>query len=250
MNKYGLIGDNVKYSYSKVIHESFYKKFNIDAQYDLISVEQCELKEVVNKIRNKTYLGFNVTVPYKSEILKYVDKVSDSVLKLNSCNTLKLVDGKVIADNTDVYGFEMLLNYFDIKLNNTFILGSGGSSKSVQYVLDKLNVKYDVISRNTQLNYKFLENNINNHAIINTTPIGMYPDTDKSVVSQLVAAKSSCIVDLIYNPKETLLMSYNKKSFNGLVMLVYQAVKSFEIWTTINVDKNLIEEIIKELEVR
>lgn len=250
MNKYALIGSNVVYSYSKIIHETFFKELNIDSSYDLISVDESMLESLINKLRNKEYIGFNVTVPYKTKILKYVDEMSDSVKVLNACNTLKLIDGKVYADNTDVYGFEMLLNYFNIKLNNVFILGSGGSSKSVQFVLDKLRVKYDVISRNGEFNYKYLENIFCNHDIINTTPVGMYPNTTESVLNKELTSKAGCVIDLIYNPNTTLLMSYNKHSYNGLVMLVYQAVKAFEIWNDVKINDKLIDTIIKELEVK
>lgn len=249
MNKFGLIGSNVKYSYSKIIHEYFYKEFNIEAQYDLISCGEENLEEIVNKLRNNEYSGFNVTVPYKEKILKYVDEVSDSVEKLNACNTLKLVNGKIVADNTDVYGFEMLLKYFDIKLNDTFVLGSGGSSKSICYILDKYNIKYEVISRSGKSNYKYLKQNFMKHAIINTTPIGMYPNVKESILDKDLTSKASCIIDLIYNPNQTLLMSYNTNSYNGLVMLVYQAVKSFEIWNDKIIEPKLINEIIKEIEV-
>lgn len=247
MNKYGLIGSNVKYSYSKEIHEIFYKNFDLNASYDLISLEHSELETYINKLRCNEYCGYNVTVPYKTEILKYVDVMSDSVKALGSCNTLKIIDGKVYADNTDVYGFEMLLKHFNIKLNNSYILGSGGSSKSVQYVLNKLNINYNVISRNTEFNYKYLENNISNHAIINTTPIGMYPNVNNSVLNKEVASKASLIIDLIYNPSITFLMSYNNESYNGLVMLVYQAVKAFEIWYELEVDNELVISILKEI---
>ncbi len=250
MNKFGLIGSNVKYSYSKTIHENLYNIYNIKASYDLISVDYDELENCINKLRTNEYLGFNVTVPYKTEILKYVDEVSDSVLKLNSCNTLRIVNGKIYADNTDVYGFDMLLKYYNIKLKDTFILGSGGSSKSIQYVLNNLNVNYTIISRNSDFNYKFLENNFKNHDIINTTPIGMYPNIEESVLNFDIASKANKIIDLIYNPNITKLMSYNQKSYNGIVMLVYQGVKAFEIWNNIEVDKEIVKKIIKELEVK
>ncbi|MFI3251566.1 MAG: shikimate dehydrogenase [bacterium] len=249
MNKYGLIGSNVKYSYSKIIHEKLYKEFNINAKYDLISLNESELESYVNKLRDNEYSGFNITVPFKTEILKYVDEKSDSVKKLGACNTLLLKNGKIYADNTDTFGFKMLLNHFDIDLQKCFILGSGGSSKSVQYVLSNLKIEFDVISRNSTLNYKYLEKNITNESIINTTPIGMYPNIDESMISLDIASKATYIIDLIYNPNNTLLMSYNKNSYNGLVMLVYQAIKSFEIWTGIIIEEDLCKKIVKEIEV-
>ncbi len=247
MNKYGLIGSNVEYSMSKLIHEKLYKLFNMDLQYDLISTSEENLFDLINMLRNNKYLGFNVTIPYKTTILQYVDVVSKSVEEIGACNTVYCKDGLIYADNTDVCGFEYLLDYFKIDLNDTFILGTGGSSKSVEYVLKNRNINYNVIGRTSKLDYNFINNNMLNNAIINTTPIGMYPNVNNSVITKDVACKASVIIDLIYNPDITLLMSYNTNSFNGLVMLVYQAIKSFEIWTNKIVSKEVVQEILKEI---
>lgn len=248
MNKYGLIGSNVANSYSKKIHEYLFQKYNIKSQYDLLSLGENELELYIDKLRRNEYSGFNVTIPYKTKILEYVDVLSNSVKEIGACNTVYCRNGLIYADNTDVYGFDSLLKYHNIILHDVFVLGSGGSSKAISYVLKQNDIKHNIISRNDSVfNYKFLENNINKHAIINTTPIGMYPNINESVLPEDICCKASCIVDIIYNPKETLLMSYNKKSFNGIIMLIYQAIFSFEIWNDIKVDIKYVEEIIKEI---
>lgn len=250
MDKYGLIGKTLSHSYSKIIHEKFYLKCNIDAQYDLINTSFENLENMVDKLRNKEYNGFNITIPYKTEILKYADVLSPSVLETNSCNTLLLKGDKVYACNTDVFGFDFLLNYNSLQFNKAFVLGDGGSSKSVQSVLNMKQIDHVVISRKSEIcNYDFLYEHFKGEVIINTTPIGMYPNINESVVSRELASKASAIVDLIYNPKETLLMSYNKNSYNGLPMLVYQASVAFELFTGIKLPTDYIRQITKELEV-
>lgn len=250
MSKYGLIGGNLSYSYSKIIHESLYNKYKLNNTYDLIETTTDKLETVINKLKTNEYSGFNVTIPFKEEVLKYVDEMSNEVKDIKSCNTLIYKDGKVIAHNTDIFGFNYLLNYFDIKLNNCFILGSGATCKTVSTLLNKLKVEYKIISRNHDtLNYDYINNNIKNETIINTTPIGTYPNIE-SVLTKEVASKANQIIDLIYNPKETLLMSYNKQSYNGLIMLVAQAFKAFEIFTNNTINDNDIKNIIKEIEVR
>ncbi len=249
MNKFGLIGSNVTHSYSKLIHEIFYKEKQIEALYDLISVDLNQLESIVNKLKKREYIGLNVTIPYKTEILKYVDVFSDEVKNTNACNTLKVIDGKIHAFNTDISGFEFLLINSQLKINDSYILGSGGSSKTVEYVLKKNNINCKIVGRDLNFNYDSLNRNLTNQTIINTTPIGMFPNVENSVLEREVAEKANGIIDLIYNPKQTLLMSFNDNSFNGLSMLVYQAAKSFEIWTDKKIEINLINKIIKEFEV-
>ncbi len=249
MNKYGLIGSNLSYSYSKQIHEKLYENYNLNCKYDLIETTQEKLEVIINKLKTKEYLGFNITIPFKEEVLKYVDVMSKEVAEIKSCNTLKFENGKIVAYNTDVFGFEFLLKYNNINLNKTYILGSGGTSKTVSNVLTNNKIDHTIISRSNQLyNYEHLENNIKGASIVNTTPVGTFP-TKESILTKEVAQEANIIIDLIYNPSKTLLMSYNNNSYNGLPMLVYQAVKAFEIWTNCIVDNLIVNKIIKEIEV-
>lgn len=250
MKKFGLIGDSLSHSYSKIIHEFFYKKYNIDATYELINTTSDKLKDLVDLIRSEEYVGFNVTKPFKTEIMKYIDIYSPGAFECNACNTIFFSNGAVCAYNTDIYGFDFLINYNKISLKDVFVLGSGGASKSVCSVLDSKNINYKVISRQNDIfNYDYICNNINGYSVVNTTPIGMYPNVNETILPKEVASKANVIIDLIYNPSETLLMSYNKNSYSGLEMLVYQAAKSFEIWNGIKVDIDTINELIKNLEV-
>lgn len=250
MIKFGLIGKSISHSYSKGIHEKFYKKNNINAQYDLINCVEEDLEVLINELKENRYSGFNVTIPYKTKILKYVDVCSKEVVDTNSCNTLIFIDRKVHAYNTDVYGFEYLLEYHNIELFDSLILGSGATSKSIDFVLNSKGIKTDIISRNNEvLNYEYVENNITNKVVINTTPVGTFPNINDSILSKDIACNAKCIIDLVYNPTKTMLMKFNDNSYNGIAMLVYQAAKSFEIWTSIKLDSEFIDELIKEFEV-
>lgn len=251
MKKFALLGSSLSHSYSKIIHEKFYKKYNIDAQYELINTKSEELESLVGKLKTGEYNGFNVTIPFKEEILKYVDVVSPGINDTGVCNTLICINNKIYAYNSDICGFDYLLNFYKIHCEEAYILGTGATSKTVRNIFDKKQIKYKVIGRNNKvLNYEYINKNINNELIVNTTPIGMYPNIEESILTKEVASKASCIIDLIYNPAKTKLMSYNTSSFNGLTMLVYQAAISFEVWTKVKVELDFIEEIIKELEVK
>lgn len=251
MKKFGLLGSSLSHSYSKIIHEMFYKEYNIDAQYDLINTTTNELESIINKLKTNEYSGYNVTIPFKEEVLKYVDVLSPGVNDTGCCNTLICIEGKIFAYNSDICGIDYLFNKVNLNIEEAYILGTGATSKTVACVLGRKNIKYKVIGRNNKvLNYDYINNNFKNETIINTTPVGMYPNINHSVLSKEVASKANCIIDLIYNPYETKLMSFNNNSYNGLSMLVYQAAISFEVWNKIKVEISFVEKVIKELEVK
>ncbi len=249
MNRYGLLGRTLKHSFSKDIHEYLYIKYNLNSQYDLIELEEEQLEEILTKLKTGEYLGYNVTIPYKEAVIKHLDVVSDEVEAIGACNTIKYQEGKLIGYNTDYFGFYNQIKYYNIDLTDTvYLLGSGGSSKSIKYALDKLNKNYITVSQSPidgKISYLDLSKKLTNEYLINTTPIGMYPNVKEAVVDENIASKAKGIIDIIYNPSKTLLMSYNENSYNGLLMLIFQAVKAFEIWTDINVKLN--EDMIEEI---
>ena len=120
MNRYGLLGRKLGHSLSKIIHEYIFEKSNIDATYDLIELEIDELEEQINKLRCGEYKGYNVTIPYKKEVMKYLDEISDEAKAIGSVNTIALVDGKVVGYNTDYYGFyeTIIYNNIEVKRRN------------------------------------------------------------------------------------------------------------------------------------
>ena len=251
MKNYALLGEKLSHSYSPIIHNEIFKAYNLDANYSLLECKKEELKDIINSLRVGKYDGFNVTIPYKIEVMKYLDIISDEALKIGSVNTIAYKDGKIIGYNTDYYGFYNEIKYYNIDVENKdcFILGTGGASLALYRALVDMggNVKY--VSRSPKndntITYDELSNS-NIDLLVNATPVGMFPNVDASPVSVDVAKRAKNVVDIIFNPKRTKLLLDSNSNYNGLLMLVGQAVKAEEIWQDkkypLNV-KNLLEKI-------
>lgn len=251
MLKYGLLGEHLSHSYSPQIHKMVFEYLNLDASYELIEKNKDELKEMIDKLRAGEYQGYNVTIPYKIEIMQYLDEISSEAQAIGSVNTVLYRDGKVIGYNTDYYGFynELLYYRVEIKNKNCYVLGTGGASLAIHKALIDLggNVKYVSRKPNNSgtISYEELEKE-EIDVIVNTTPVGMYPNVDSSPISEAIASKAKAIVDIIFNPRTTKLMSMSNNSYNGLLMLVGQAIKAEELWQGHSIDINP-EIIMKEL---
>lgn len=248
MSKYCLLGEHLGHSFSAIIHNYIYKRLNLDNEYTLREEKKEDIINVVNDLKNGTLKGINVTIPYKVEIMKYLDYISDEAKKIGAVNTVKSVNGKLYGYNTDYMGFEMELNHFNVSPKNkkTYILGNGGASKAViQLFIDK-NYDFEIVARSSHgydvISYEEFEKRCDKDIVINCTPVGMYPNIDNIVVSE-ESLKDSIGVDLIYNPLETKFMKSCKEGYNGLYMLVGQAVRAFEIWEDIKID--FIDEIFE-----
>lgn len=246
MNIY-LIAEKLSHSYSPLIHEEFNKY-----HYELKELEKTHLKEY---IRAKNFDGLNVTIPYKIDVMQYLDEISEEALKIGSINTVRNNNGHLCGYNTDLYGFMYLLRRNDIDFSgkNILILGNGGASKTVQVACEKLNTKnYAVICRKDN-NANTLSKYYNYDIIVNTTPVGMFPDTGISPVDISKFEKCTTVVDLIYNPSKTqIILDAEKcgmKAVNGLAMLVAQAKKACEIFTDNIIEDDVIEKIISRLEI-
>lgn len=229
MERFGLLGKTLKYSFSKSIHEDITRK-----KYDLIELESIDLF-----MKDKPFTGINVTIPYKQEVIPYIDTLSNEVKAIGTVNTIVNDEGILYAYNTDAFGFEYLLTYNDILINkkNVLILGNGSTSKTIQYVCDKLKAKNVYVSGRIPVNDEIHLNDIyelkNIDVIINATPVGTFGNPVRSLDinldtwPQLVA-----VVDVVYNPLNTPLLikakTKNIKAVNGLLMLVAQASKSIE----------------------
>ncbi len=252
MKKYALLGEKLSHSYSPLIHNKIFKTYGIDASYSLLECQKEELKDIIDSLRSGEYSGFNVTIPYKIEVMKYLDEISSEALAIGSVNTIAYKDGKVIGYNTDYYGFYNELLYYNVpvKNKNCFILGTGGASLALYKALIDLggNVKYVSRSKSNDniITYDELEKE-NIDLLVNATPVGMSPNIGVSPVSSEVAKKSKHVVDIIFNPKRTQLLLDSNSSMNGLLMLVGQAVKAEEIWQDKKYPKDVIE-LLKEIE--
>lgn len=264
-NLYGLLGEKLGHSFSPHIHSLIMQKLDIKGYYHLFEVEKEKLEYAVTGFKNLNIKGVNVTIPYKTEIIQYLDETSEEAQKIGAVNTICFDKDKAIGFNTDYYGFGMMMNKFDIKIKNknAVILGTGGASNSVaQYLLDSGIDKITFVSRDINkarskfkdfevIEYEDIKNLKNHQLIINCTPCGMYPDTQKCAVEKEVINSFDCAVDLVYNPSETLFLKYAKamglKAVNGLYMLVGQAVKSQEIWNNVQIGEAIVDEIYDEV---
>lgn len=257
--RYAVIGEKLSHSISPQLHEAFFEKLNIDASYQRIEVPKTELSCVLDRLKNEGYKGINVTIPYKTEIMAYLNTVSDIAARIGAVNTVKIGDFYE-GYNTDYFGFGRALEYygFDCKNKVCAVLGSGGASKAVAaYLEDEGASKITIVSRDPQaasLKFpKFECTEISNFRaagydlIVNATPVGMYPEVDFSPLCKEQLRGASFVMDLIYNPAETLLLKYADELSipyaNGLYMLVAQAVCSEEIWQGVTYEQDIINEI-------
>jgi len=267
--KYGIIGKPLSHSLSPLLHNFWFKKYNINGNYSLIEIEADKIAEVIDKIKKKELQGINVTTPYKQAVIPFLDLVINDAKKTSSVNTIYLNDeNKIVGENTDVYGFEYSfiekLKVKNFSEKNILILGAGGVTPSIIHSLEKKKTKKIFISNRTiekaesvKENYPFVEiilwEDINNRSqdmdiIINATSLGMKNGSNfnkiiKNFKTELV------FFDIIYNPLETLMLKSLKEkkinTFNGLDMFLYQGQKSFFLWNKINPEIN--EDIRKEI---
>lgn len=246
MKVYGLIGKKLSHSFSQGYFSKKFSQLGLDdhhyLNYELPSIN--DLPELISRVKP---LGLNVTIPYKEEVLKFVDHLSEEAKQVGAINTLKInyLNGKteIIGHNTDVFGFHRSIKpFFEGFHERALILGTGGASKAVTYVLSQLGVQITYVSRTPkegQLRYEDInEYVIKFHPlIINTTPIGMFPNVDEKVnIPYEYLTDKHFLIDLIYNPEETQFLKEGKargaKTLNGLTMLHQQAEKAWEIWNS------------------
>ncbi len=237
-HRFGLIGRNISYSFSAEFFNKKFDKQNIsDAVYEIFDLK--EIEEVQKIFRDKSLKGINVTIPYKEKIKKYLDEISPEAAEIGAVNCISINQGIKKGYNTDVYGFEESLKPLLNKQHRAaLILGSGGASKAVAYVLRKLGIDYKIVSRTGEISYKNLNPEIieNHQLIINCTPLGTFPEINsKPEIPYEFLNSEHFLYDLVYNPEQTLFLTLAKSRGaqikNGLEMLKLQAEKSWEIWS-------------------
>lgn len=251
--KFGLLGAKLGHSLSPLIHNEILKHLGIDATYELIELSIDDLENQIAKIKSGEYYGYNVTIPYKKEVMKYLDEISDEAKAIGSVNTIALVDGKVVGYNTDYYGFyeTIIYNNIEVKNKNCYILGTGGASLAINKVLKDLGGNVTYVSRTPNNNSISYDELINKEIdlLVNTTPVGMYPNTGESPVSKDIALKAKVVVDIVFNPLKTQLLIDSNSDFHGLYMLVGQAIKAEEIWHNKKISmeiEQIVDYIVKE----
>ncbi len=236
MKTFGLIGKNLSHSYSKQYFQSKFLNENIE-DFQYLNFELNSLKELKILIKKHNLKGLNVTIPYKEKIIPYLDEISSEAEAVGAVNTIEINNDKIIGHNTDVVGFEQSFLQIMGTRKKAIILGNGGASKAVQYVLKNNNISFLVASRNSNFTIQKIDENILSqyNIMINATPLGMYPNTNKfpDLPYHLINSKH-LLFDLVYNPEETLFLSKGKANGaaikNGIEMLHLQAEESWKIW--------------------
>jgi len=239
MHKFGLVGKNISYSFSKSYFTEKFKNLELD-NYEYCNFDIQNIKEFPNVI-TQDLKGLNVTIPYKEQVIDFLDEIDKDAAKIGAVNTIKITNNKLKGFNTDVYGFETslkeLLQQWHTK---ALVLGTGGASKAVVYVLRKLKIDYLVVSRNPvngEISYNDVIGDIliDRKVIINCTPLGTFPEVKNcpNIPYQYITERH-LLYDLIYNPLKTKFLLEGEKNgatiCNGLRMLELQADKAWEIW--------------------
>ncbi len=248
--KYGLIGEKLSHSFSKEIHEAL-----ADYTYEILELAP---DEVAPFLEAREFEGINVTIPYKEKVIPYLDSISDAAKKIGAVNTIKNVDGKLYGDNTDFYGMREMILRANIPLEGkkVLILGTGGTSKTSRAVAADLGAREIItVSRkageNTVTYEAALEIHKDADVIINTTPLGMYPNPDAIPIDIKSFPNLTGVIDAIYNPLRTRLIldaeSEGIPATGGLMMLILQAARAVEIFLDQKLDEEEVEKIIKSI---
>ncbi len=243
--KFGLIGKNISYSFSRGYFLEKFKALKLTnytyRNYDLPEISEFPF---ITYHKEEEFGGFNVTIPYKQSIMRYLHEIDEVAETIGAVNTIKITqENELVGYNTDAYGFENSLQpLLNKNHKNALILGTGGASKAVAYVLGKLNIDFIFVSRNptdNQISYNDLTSEVikKHQLIINCTPLGTHPNVENcpEIPYEFLTA-SHFLYDLIYNPSETEFLKRGKRQGaiikNGLEMLELQAEKSWEIWNS------------------
>ena len=257
MKKLGLIGEKLGHSYSKIIHERYFEIAKKDGYtYDLIEIPKGELFEKMKDIA-KEYDGINVTIPYKLDVMEFLNYISPEAQKIGAVNTVKFTSEGAYGYNSDYFGLKSTFrdNGIEIAGKEVVILGTGGASKAALAVCDDMcakSITFVTSGSKTVDGYKTIDYTkpIEGDVLINCTPVGMYPKAGVSPIDNLYEGFGA-VVDMIYNPSETELMKQGRSigaiTVNGLNMLVSQAIYSQAIWNEEEVDTQAVKTILEEM---
>lgn len=243
--KFGLIGEKLGHSFSPQIHSLLG-----DYEYKLYELERDKISDF---FKNSGLDGFNVTIPYKQDVMEFCDEISDRAMRIGSVNTVvRRSDGSFFGDNTDYFGFSALIGD-NVTLGKALVLGNGGSSKTVRAVLEDRGFSpVVVVSRSGEDNYENLDRHYDAKLIVNTTPVGMYPNNGKAAITLKCFKECKLVLDLIYNPSKTALVLEAEKlgieSRGGLLMLAAQGKMASEIFFGTKIDDSRSYKIRDALE--
>ena len=260
MKKFLVIGNPIEHSLSPILHNYWIKSNNINATYDKQKLDENELEQLILKVKEKKISGINVTVPFKKTIIPYLEELSLEAERTQSVNTIYLKDNKVIGHNTDIVGFQTSIEKSKYNLENkeVLILGAGGVVPSIIFALTKMKPLKITISNRTKEkaeNLKKLFKNIeivewgktlDFDMIINATSLGLKKE-DNLNLNFTSTSGDKFFYDVIYNPNETNFLKIGKdlgkKTLNGKLMFIYQALSAFHIWHGLKpvVDEKIIK---------
>ena len=263
MKKFLVIGNPIEHSLSPTLHNYWIKNNGIDAIYEKQKLNENELEQIILLVKEKKIDGINVTVPFKTAIIPFLDELSIEAKSTQSVNTIFLKENKVMGHNTDIVGFEASIKKSKYNLVNkeVLILGAGGVVPSIIFALKKMKVSKITISNRTKKNAENLEKLFENieiiewgvvpnfDMIINATSVGLKKEDDINIDFSSIS-KNKFFYDVIYNPKETRFLKTGKNLgnviLNGKLMFIYQALSAFNIWHGIRPD--IDEKVIKLLD--
>lgn len=272
---FGLLGNPLGHSFSAFMHNRSYEKQGLNYIYINMETEEKNISEIINGIKHLKFDGFNVTIPYKIDIIKYLDEIDPLAEKIGSVNTVKIENGKFKGYNTDGEGFVISLAdecNFDCRGKKVLILGSGGAARAVAMTIADKNPEKIYLTNRTYKRALDLAEEINSKfgeccsasdsekigdvmascdLIINTTSVGMHPNIDKCPINPEFLHSKLTVCDIIYNPEKTSLLREAEKlgcpTMNGIGMLVNQGAKAFEIWTGKKAPIEVMRESLKIL---
>jgi shikimate dehydrogenase len=239
MGRYGLIGRSLEHSFSKTFFEAYFHENKINASFELI--ELAEPDQIPSLLEQKID-GLCVTIPFKEQVIPFLDELSDEARLIGAVNVLKPCNGKWIGHNSDAYGFHQSIKPFLTSAHeHALILGTGGASKAVQYVLKNLGITCFFLSRFPKGERQFSYDACNQHMIsackliVNCTPIGTFPNVNETPeIPFQFLTDQHLVIDLIYNPPKSLFLKnasmQGATTLNGASMLSHQALKAWEIW--------------------
>ena len=278
MIRLGLIGHPLGHSLSPMIHTAALKACNLEGSYSLFPIvpdDMQSLKDLMDRVRSGEITGLNVTIPHKQNAIKFLDELTAPAKAIGAVNTIYLRHKKVIGDNTDAPGFlaDLKRNFSSLSIDRSaLILGAGGSARAVVYALvnDGWNVTIaarrveqaeqlansfpndKLLITNFETLYDNLESPISSFSlIVNTTPLGMIPNTEQSpLLENIILSDHTIIYDLVYNPRETKLVkdahAQGLSAITGLGMLIEQAALSFQMWTGRDPSREIMRSSIEQ----
>lgn len=272
-----LLGKPVKHSKSPYMHNQSFEILDLDFAYMAFEIEDYEIEKTIEAMKILNAKGFNITMPYKEKVMKFLDQIDEQAKIIGSVNTVLNHNGKLIGYNTDGKGFIKSIEEKNIKFKGEkiVILGSGGAARAIAIqlafegageilIVNRRREKAEIIvntinksiskikARSIELNEDFLKAELKDAKIlVNTTPVGMNDSIDKSLIMDIESLHRDLFVaDIIYNPLKTKLLSQAEKigckTMNGMNMLIYQGALAFKIWTGKDMPKSIIEDILKD----